>query len=267
MRRTRLGVGIEERNSLPRAAVREALLFDVSPPDNDDDTSLALRRLSMFSFAPMLLAATHAVVGTTLLIQGVGSSSWDAIFTAVLPLLLAMVLDAAAAVLLATHRKLGLAPHHVARLLIAYLGASGVLWMLFASGAQGFTGIDHASFLPLVLGAGVSMRSLTSVGSPPLAVTNALAGTIGAALFSGDDVVTATIAALSLLTVGYSVAITRNMLSGSRRRLQLDYLAKKALNFVAEFEASGRGWFWETNHAGTLSYVSQQLADDFKTTP
>ena len=30
---------------------------------------------------------------------------------------------------------------------------------------------------------------------------------------------------------------------------------------------AGRGWFWETNNLGTLSYVSQQLADDFKCSP
>ncbi len=48
-----------------------------------------------------------------------------------------------------------------------------------------------------------------------------------------------------------------------RKRLNLDAEARKALNFVEEFENSGRGWFWETNAEGTLSYVSQQLADDF----
>ena len=33
---------------------------------------------------------------------------------------------------------------------------------------------------------------------------------------------------------------------------------------MRDFERAGRGWFWETNNQGTLSYVSQQLADDFK---
>ena len=55
-----------------------------------------------------------------------------------------------------------------------------------------------------------------------------------------------------------------------RRRPQaarLEAQARKALNFVDEFENSGRGWFWETDPLGTLSYVSQQLADDFKCEP
>ena len=41
-------------------------------------------------------------------------------------------------------------------------------------------------------------------------------------------------------------------------------LPPSVLHFVNEFENSGRGWFWETNPQGTLSYVSQQLADDFR---
>jgi diguanylate cyclase (GGDEF)-like protein/PAS domain S-box-containing protein len=36
---------------------------------------------------------------------------------------------------------------------------------------------------------------------------------------------------------------------------------------VDEFENSGRGWFWETDYAGTLSYVSRQLAEDFQCEP
>ena len=247
--------------------MREALLFDVAPPENNSDLTLAARRVAMFSYSPMLLAASHAIVGTTLLGQGLGSVSWSALFAITLPLILAMLLDAGAGLLLHKHRKWKIRPHYVGRAMIAYLATSGLLWMLFAAAAGSVSSMDHANYLALVLGAGVAMRSLIGVGSPPLGVTNALVATVGAAIFSRDGVVTGSVAALSLLSVAYSVTVTRTMISASRRRLQLDYLARKALNFVAEFEASGRGWFWETNPAGTLSYVSQQLADDFKTTP
>ena len=72
---------------------------------------------------------------------------------------------------------------------------------------------------------------------------------------------------MALVTVAYSVAGARTMLAAARQRLHLDAQARKALRFVDEFENSGRGWFWETNNQGTLSYVSQQLADDFKCQP
>ncbi|WP_114226506.1 MULTISPECIES: putative bifunctional diguanylate cyclase/phosphodiesterase [Sphingomonas] len=251
----------------PRTSVREALFFDVAPTESAGDGILATRRVRTFSNGPMLLAASHAVVGITVLCYGLSGSSWRGIFSAVLPLLLAMLLDGAMGLFLAQFRRLNFAPHSVGRITMAYLAGSGVLWMLFAGAASRFEGLDQASFLPLVLGAGLTMRSLVSFGSPPLSIVNALVATFGAFLFSGSTEVTATIGALSLLTVGYSVAVTRLMLANARRRLQLDHLAQKALHFVEEFEASGRGWFWETNSAGTLSYVSQQLADDFKTTP
>ena len=258
---------MEERGPASRASIREALLFDVSAPEAEGDQVLAERRVKIWTFGPLLLAATHAIVGLALLFQGFGSTSWSAIFTTVLPLLLAMLLDAAAAFMLHYHPRTSITPHAMGRLMIVYVGVSGVLWMLFAGAARSFAGLEETTFLPLVLGAGVTMRSLLCISSPPLAVANALIAAIGAALFSGDGLVTGTISALSLLTVGYSIMVTRTMLASARRRLELDYQAKKALNFVAEFEALGRGWFWETNAAGTLSYVSQQLADDFRTTP
>ncbi|MEO8547904.1 MAG: EAL domain-containing protein, partial [Sphingomicrobium sp.] len=64
--------------------------------------------------------------------------------------------------------------------------------------------------------------------------------------------------------IAYSVAGAQTVIAAGRKRLNLDAEAHKALTFVAEFENSGRGWFWETNSEGTLSYVSQQLADDFQ---
>ena len=90
---------------------------------------------------------------------------------------------------------------------------------------------------------------------------------VGAALFAGAHTLTGGVAALALVTVAYSVAGARTMLASARQRLHLDAQARKALRFVHEFENSGRGWFWETNNQGTLSYVSQQLADDFKCQP
>ena len=52
-----------------------------------------------------------------------------------------------------------------------------------------------------------------------------------------------------------------------RHRLAARWQAQRRCNFVDEFENSGRGWFWETDSLGTLSYVSQQLAEDFQCEP
>jgi diguanylate cyclase (GGDEF)-like protein len=89
----------------------------------------------------------------------------------------------------------------------------------------------------------------------------------GALVVSRQPQVLAGIAFLAIINIAYSIAGARTVLTNARSRLRLEAQARKALQFVDEFENSGRGWFWETNNLGTLSYVSQQLADDFKCEP
>ena len=91
--------------------------------------------------------------------------------------------------------------------------------------------------------------------------------TAGAFVLTGSPLVGGGTAVLSLIMVAYSVAGAQTIIAAGRKRLNLDAEARKALTFVDEFENSGRGWFWETNPEGTLSYVSQQLADDFQCEP
>ncbi len=112
---------------------------------------------------------------------------------------------------------------------------------------------------------GIAMGAIVSIQSPPLIITN---------------MIISAFAAISLSRARWFPSRCRNPVAGAgrlqrrrhtqsssragRKRLNLDAEARKALNFVDEFENSGRGWFWETNAEGTLSYVSQQLADDFR---
>jgi diguanylate cyclase (GGDEF)-like protein len=100
-----------------------------------------------------------------------------------------------------------------------------------------------------------------------MALINALVAVLATALFSPSPLVTFVVDALALLMVVYSVAVTQESVAAGRRRLAVEWQAKKALNFVDEFENSGRGWFWETDSLGTLSYVSEQLAEDFHSDP
>jgi diguanylate cyclase (GGDEF)-like protein len=92
----------------------------------------------------------------------------------------------------------------------------------------------------------------------------AVASTI---LFSNNWLITLVIDSIAILMIVYSVAATSNTIAAGRKRLAIEWQAKKALNFVDEFENSGRGWFWETDSLGTLSYVSRQLAEDFQCEP
>ena len=109
----------------------------------------------------------------------------------------------------------------------------------------------------------------SSINSPPLAIVNALVAPSPAhAVCASSPLIGVGIGFLSLV-IGRLQRRRRAQrssppaASASTSRPQ----ARKALHFVDEFENSGRGWFWETNTQGTLSYVSQQLADDFKCEP
>src|SRR5262249_13855108 len=111
------------------------------------------------------------------------------------------------------------------------------------------------------------VRSIVAAQTPPLALVNALVALATTMLFSHNLQITFAIDAMALMMVVYSIAVTQKTLFAGRRRLALEWQARKALNFVDEFENSGRGWFWETDALGTLSYVSRQLADDFQCEP
>ncbi|WP_344706433.1 EAL domain-containing protein [Sphingomonas swuensis] len=241
------------------------MTFDVLPPESDDDFTLQSKRIAMWAYAPMLLSGTHLVVGLILVMRERTNLDFSALLMALAPVLIAIVLDGAAGLLLAFRKQLGVSPVSTARLVLLWFASTGIMWMLFGTAA--YAGLQDTSFLPLALGAGLAVKAMLSIGSPPAAIINALLATVGVNLFSDDPLLQSAIPLLGLATAAYSTVITRHMLASSRRRLALDWQAKKALNFVEEFENSGRGWFWETNAAGTLSYVSQQLADDFKTQP
>jgi diguanylate cyclase (GGDEF)-like protein len=249
-----------------RASAREALLFDLQDHSNSPDLTLAERRVDSWIYAPWLLLSGHLIIAASLLMQNRSQTSWSALATVSVPLGLSMALDALAGLFMVYWRKWQVAPHNAVRLICAYLGGTGVLWAV-ASVASGSLHLADASFVTLAMAAGFFVRSIVAIPAPPLAVVNAAVALATTTLFSSNLQVSFAIDAMALLMVVYSVAATQKALFGGRRRLTLEWQAKKALNFVDEFENSGRGWFWETDSLGTLSYVSRQLAEDFQCEP
>src|SRR3954454_21257868 len=249
-----------------RSSVREVLLFDVRDHSESADLTLAERRLGAWVFAPWLLLTGHFVVILSIFLDVTARPSWGAVVGTTMPLAASLALDASAGLLVLFWRKLRMAPHTVVRIICGYLASTGTLWAI-ASAAAGSSHLASASFVTVAMACGFFLRSIVAVPSPPLAVVNAAVAFIATALFSRNGEVTFAIDVLALLMVVYSVVITQRTLFAGRTRLSLEWQAKKALNFVDEFENSGRGWFWETDSLGTLSYVSRQLAEDFQCDP
>jgi len=267
MRRTLFGKSPDvERLTAARISAREALTFDIREHESPTDQTLIERRVGSWSYCPWLLLASHVIVAISLLLQERPPASADVLAMIFVPLTLSVVVDVLAGLALRYRRRLGLAPHTAARLMTGYIAVTGVLSML-GSAACSALHVSDPSFVTLAMATGFFVRSIVAVAAPPLAITSALVACLSTLLFSSDPVLSFSVDSLAVIMAIYSTAVTRKAIAGGRNRLALEWQAQKALNFVAEFENTGRGWFWETDSLGTLSYVSHQLADDFQCEP
>ncbi|HYX45344.1 MAG TPA: hypothetical protein VE820_00750, partial [Sphingomicrobium sp.] len=255
-----------ERLAPPRASISEALFFDISDQQASADLTLAERRVESWTFAPWLLLAGHLIITATLVVDSRGASFHGSFFPIFAPLAGALSLDLIAGLVLFVWRRLQMAPHTVGRVMCGYLAAIGGLWAI-SSVEAGNLALNDPSFVTLAMTTGFFVRSIVAVSAPPFAIINALVAIAATIFFSSNPAITFAIDALAVVMIAYSVGNTRETLQRGRRRLAVEWQAKKALNFVDEFENSGRGWFWETDSLGTLSYVSRQLADDFQSEP
>ena len=255
-----------ELHAPARARARDALLFDVRDHSDSTDLTLAERRLGTWTFAPWLVLAGHLIIAASLVFEDRPTASSTALLSVILPFSLSFSLDTAAGIMMLLWRRMQLAPHLVARVMCAYLAATGSFWTI-ASIASGSLLAGDPGFVTLAMSGGFFVRSIVAAPAPSLAVVNALVALTFTALFSHNVEASFAINCLALTMVIYSVVITQKTLVAGRRRLAIEWQAKKALNFVDEFENSGRGWFWETDALGTLSYVSGQLAEDFQCEP
>jgi diguanylate cyclase (GGDEF)-like protein len=266
MRRARFAVS-EGEGINDRASITDALTFDLRTPENTDDDNLASQRVSMFDLAPALLGATHLVWGLACFLIQPMSIAAPISCNPLLPLIAVLALDGLAFLTLWFRDRLGISPRTISRGLCAYVGISGALWMGYGLTLDCTLHQSNTAFIALAFGAGLGAATIVSISSPPVAIVNALIAMAGALAVSRQPEVLSGIAFLAVINTAYSVAGARTVITNSRARLRLEAQARKALHFVDEFENSGRGWFWETNNLGTLSYVSQQLADDFSVEP
>jgi diguanylate cyclase (GGDEF)-like protein len=263
MRRTQFtGAGKSKPADEGRMSMFDLVSFDLKRVFDPEEMALAEKRVAMFNHAPMLMAAGHAIFGAGVIAHGLIQYSIGPMILPIILLALLLVGDGALALLMRARAIANLPPHHVTRAICVALGACGLLWMAFTAIAQG-TAPGSGQVANMALGVGLAMTTMVALHSPAGTIANAIVVIGAAALFAGDWLLTGSLLLMAVAIVGYSIASARTMMAGARHRRGLEEEARKALHFVSEFEGSGRGWFWETNHLGTLSYVSQQLAEDF----
>ena len=267
MRRSRFAGAVKTNDRDGPVAWLDTLSFDVRNQSTSDDSTIAEQRIAQLDYVPLLLGVAHLISSAAILLHyGLDIPGYAAPFL-IGPFLLALLVDIAAYAFMRIRPRMEVSPQVVTLVMCVLVFASSSLWSLFSHATTWLPNSSQSGLVPIVIGTVIVASAVAVSSSPPLAVVCAFVGTVGAAIFSGDPAVVAGIGTMSMVLVGYSAASARTMIATARERLLLDHEAHKALHFVNEFENSGRGWFWETNHQGTLSYVSQQLADDFNCEP
>ena len=253
--------------SEPTARVRDLgyfdiFLFDLRPARQPDDERIAHERIRGLTNTGPYLLASHLICAIVLTIHAFRVRG-DNPLAVVLPLAGIVVL-AALSTLLNRRRTKQMRPHRVVRLWGAFTIAIGALWAVVI----GFGLPSPGDAVPPIIAAsllGAFCLTVAAFISVPSLLLISYAAAVGSVLlFSRDPQILGLLVAFGGCLLGASIFGARGALIAAGRQLANEYQAKKAARFVAEFEQSGRGWFWETDAGGALTYVSTQLADDLK---
>ncbi|HEX8514206.1 MAG TPA: EAL domain-containing protein [Allosphingosinicella sp.] len=248
------GLSDKGQEAVTPPELAELLLFDFTPAGDEDDLRAARERARTVQLSLPLLVGSHAL-WSAVLVAGLSASGATAGLAGPAALLLAILL-------LDGGFWLGLGrlkprPHQAMRLAALHGAATAGLWLASATLVA-----PHAHTLlvkaALVAGAGSAIAVYFSI--PVLMVMAVSATFLVATGMPSEEPLLAIGGALSLFLICLGVSRSRQLLFAARQRLALEWQAEKARRFVADFEASGRGWFWETNADGALTYVSEPLA-------
>jgi len=245
------GLSDRAQEAVTPPELAELLLFDFTPAAVEDDARAAAERARTVQLSLPLLTGSH-LLWAGVLLGTLGAAAPAVPVAGLLSLLL--LLDG---LLWFALKRLALKPHLAMRLTAAHGIAAGGLWAAAALlvGPAGESVVVKAA---LIAGAGAAIPVFFTI---PLLMILASAATLAtAALLPSDEPLVPIGAGIGFLLLWLCVSRSRHLLFAARQRLTLEWQAEKARRFVADFEASGRGWFWETNADGALSYVSEPFA-------
>ena len=250
------GLGERALGAVSPPRLAELFLFDFMPAADEDGERVAADRRRALELAFPLLAGGHLLWGTVLLGALAGAGAKQCMIPVVAMLTAILFLDGA---LWLGLRRLPWKPHR----LLWLTGLQGIvtaaLWVLAArsTGAdpQAGTLLIQAS---LIAGAASGVPVFNGV---PLLLTLTGLGSLAvvAQIRSGQPTLELG-AAIFVFLFCVCISRSRHLILSARQRVAYQWQAKKAQRFVEDFEASGRGWFWETNADGVLTYASDPLA-------
>ncbi|HEX4738952.1 MAG TPA: EAL domain-containing protein [Allosphingosinicella sp.] len=251
MRKSRFS-GVESATAAP-LPLRRLLAFDFHPPDHEEAPVIA-ERARMLAVSLPLLTAAH-LLWCALLALAYAAEGQHVPFA---PAWLAVGLLGLDLGLRRLLRRPDAQPHQSIRLATAHAALCGVLWLLAAFALCRSGSPPIAAQFALVAGAGATLPAFFFI--PVLAILACVtAFGIGAELKVPPALLGAG-GLFGLLLSFLSLQRARDYILRAGRHLLLEADAEKARRFIDDFEASGRGWFWETNAEGLLTYASDELA-------
>jgi diguanylate cyclase (GGDEF)-like protein len=254
--------GLAAGEALPGAS---PLWFDFLEARDQHHERVACDRVQAIAHAAPFLAAAHLVCGAVMLwtYASLGLRP-DPLFFG-LPFAAILLLDLRLW-LLTRRRAAPRPPHRITRLTLLYALLGALLWLIViaANVEAGFGMAAPAARAAMVGGLGATVLAFMAV---PALVLATCAGAIAATILFAGPAVMAMTALFSACLGGLSYVRARDAIGDAHRRLLTDWHAGQASRFVAAFEASGRGWFWETNADGALTHVPDPLARELGKAP
>ncbi|HEX8527153.1 EAL domain-containing protein, partial [Allosphingosinicella sp.] len=235
------------------------LLFDFLEAADQHDERVACDRVHSIAHSAPFLAVAHLVCGIVLLLAhrdlGVAPDPW---FVGA-PLAAILLLDLRLWSLTA-RRARPKRPHLLTRLTALYALLGAILWLVVVAATveAGVGSASGSAQAAMIAGMAATITAFMSV--PALLIISCSGAVAAAALFTQGWSILAMSAAFSACLAALSLVRARDSILAANQRLIADWESGQAARFVAAFEQSGRGWFWETNADGALTYLSETLA-------
>jgi diguanylate cyclase (GGDEF)-like protein len=239
----------EERPHVAPLRLGALMLFDFRPSASGEEEKIAAERARGLAVSIPFLAASHALWSAALLaillLGGAGGLS------AAAPLAGVLALDFALWRLVAAdsplHRKAGWAA--------AYIAAAAALF----GTAIVLLGPEAPLLAQAVLFAALSAGIAAFFLFPLLLILSCAVAVAGVALINSASPLIVIMAVAALCFAHLSISRARDLIFAAQQRIAAEWEALKARRFVEEYEESGRGWFWETNAEGRVTYLSAGL--------
>ena len=249
------GVSAVSHQAVRPLRLGDLFRFDFTAPSSDDDAKIAGDRARALGLAVPLVAGFHLLWTAVAAAVLAGERGAAGLLPVLGPLGLALLLDGAVWLAL---RRGEMRPHRAVRLIAFHTVASGGLWAFAAAMAASAGPVPVLAAAALIAGIGVPVAAYFLI--PVLLVASCAMTLGGLALLKGLDPILGIGAAVSVYLTWLGLFRARDLIFSAQQRLATESEAKKARRFVADFEESGRGWFWETNGDGLIVYVSEQFA-------